>query len=248
MITIKTKEEIAIMREGGRILAKITKDLEKMVKPGISTQELNRAAQALVLKSGGKCSFLGYQGYPACLCTSVNEEIVHAIPSGRALKEGDIVSLDLGILYKGLHTDMAVTVPCGKVSPEINRLIRVTKKALKRGIKKVGPGNTFGDLSNTIQRYIEDQGFSAVKDLCGHGIGRNLHEDPEILNYGTRHSGAEIKPGMVFCLEPMIAMGKGEIKKSKDGYAYETADGSLSAHFEHTMVATKNGAKVLTVI
>jgi len=248
MITIKTKEEIAIMREGGRILAKITKDLEKMVKPGISTQELNRAAQALVLKSGGKCSFLGYQGYPACLCTSVNEEIVHAIPSGRALKEGDIVSLDLGILYKGLHTDMAVTVPCGKVSPEINRLIRVTKKALKRGIKKVGPGNTFGDLSNTIQRYIEDQGFSAVKDLCGHGIGRNLHEDPEILNYGTRHSGAEIKPGMVFCLEPMIAMGKGEIKKSKDGYAYETADGSLSCHFEHTMVATKNGAKVLTVI
>ena len=248
MITIKTKEEIAVMREGGRILAEITKDLERMVKPGISTQELNRAAQALVLKSGGKCSFLGYQGYPACLCTSVNEEIVHAIPSGRALKEGDIVSLDLGILYKGLHTDMAVTVPCGKVSPEINRLIRVTKKALKRGIKKVGPGNTFGDLSNTIQRYIEDQGFSAVKDLCGHGIGRNLHEDPEILNYGTRHSGAEIKPGMVFCLEPMIAMGKGEIKKSKDGYAYETADGSLSCHFEHTMVATKNGAKVLTVI
>ena len=246
MITIKTKEEIAIMREGGRILAKITKDLEKMVKPGISTQELNRAAQALVLKSGGKCSFLGYQGYPACLCTSVNEEIVHAIPSGRALKEGDIVSLDLGILYKGLHTDMAVTVPCGKVSPEINRLIRVTKKALKRGIKKVGPGNTFGDLSNTIQRYIEDQGFSAVKDLCGHGIGRALHEDPEILNYGTRHSGSEIKPGMVFCLEPMVAVGKGEIKKSKDGSAYETADGSLSAHFEHTMVATKNGCQILT--
>ena len=234
------------MREGGRILAEITKDLERMVKPGISTQELNRAAQALVLKSGGKCSFLGYQGYPACLCTSVNEEIVHAIPSGRILKEGDIVSLDLGMLYKGLHTDMAVTVPCGKVSPEINRLIRVTKKALKRGIKKVGPGNTFGDLSNTIQRYIEDQGFSAVKDLCGHGIGRNLHEDPEILNYGTRHSGAEIKPGMVFCLEPMVAVGKGEIKKSKDGSAYETADGSLSAHFEHTMVATKNGCQILT--
>ena len=248
MITIKTKEEIAIMREGGRILAEITKDLERMVKPGISTQELNRAAQALVLKSGGKCSFLGFNGYPACLCTSVNEEIVHAIPSGRILKEGDIVSLDLGMLYKGLHTDIAVTVPCGKVSPEINRLIRVTKKALKRGIKKVGPYNTFGDISNTIQRYIEDQGFSVVKDLCGHGIGRNLHEDPEILNYGTRHSGAEIKPGMVFCLEPMIAMGKGEIKKSKDGYAYETADGSLSCHFEHTMVATKNGAKVLTVI
>jgi len=248
MITVKSSEEIRIMREGGRILAKIIGEIEKMVKPGITTQELNRAAEALVLTSGGKCSFLGYNGYPACLCTSVNEEIVHAVPSGRILKEGDIISLDLGILYKGFHTDMAVTVPVGKVSPEINRLIRVTKKALKRGIKKVGPGNTFGDLSNTIQRYIEDQGFSVVKDLCGHGIGRELHEDPEILNYGSRHSGAEIKPGMVFCLEPMVAVGKGEIKKSKNGSAYETADGSLSAHFEHTMVATKNGAKVLTVI
>jgi len=248
MITIKTKEEIAVMREGGKILAKITKELEKMVEPGITTKELNRAAQALVLKSGGKCSFLGHQGYPACLCASVNEEIVHALPSARILREGDIVSLDIGILYKGFHTDMAVTVPCGKVSPETSRLIRVTKKALKRGIKKVGPGNTFGDISNTIQRYIEDQGFSVVKNLCGHGIGKELHEDPEILNYGTRHSGPEIKPGMVFCLEPMVAVGAGEIKKSKDGFGYATQDGSLSCHFEHTIVATKNGAKVLTVI
>jgi len=248
MITIKTKEEIAVMREGGKILAKIVKELEKMVRPGITTQELNRAAEVLVLKSGGQCSFLGFQGYPACLCTSINEEIVHAVPSGRVLKEGDIVSLDLGILYKGLHTDMAVTVPVGKVSPEINRLIRVTKKALKRGIKKVRPGNTFGDISNTIQRYIEDQGFFVVKDLCGHGIGKVLHEDPEILNYGSRHSGPEIKPGMVFCLEPMVAAGTREIKKTKDGQAYKTADDSLSAHFEHAIVATKNGAKVLTVI
>ena len=246
MITIKTKEEIAVMREGGKILAKITQELEKMVRSGITTQELNKAAEALVLKSGGKCSFLGYQGYPACLCTSVNEEIVHAIPSGRILKEGDIISLDIGIIYKGFHTDMAVTVPVGKVTPEISRLIRVTKKALKRGIKKVRPGNTFGDISNTIQRYIEDQGFSAVKDLCGHGIGRTLHEDPEILNYGTRHSGPEIKPGMVFCLEPMVAVGTGEIKKSKDGFGYETRDGSWAGHFEHTIVATRDGAQILT--
>lgn len=246
-IEIKTKEEIEIMREGGKILTEITKELEKMVRPGITTKELDRAAEALVLKSGSKCSFLGYQGYPACLCASINEEIVHAIPSARILKEGDIISLDLGILYKGFHTDMAVTVPCGKVSPEINRLIRVTRKALKRGIKKVGPGNTFGDLSNTIQRYIEDQGFFVVKDLCGHGIGKELHEDPEILNYGTRHSGAEIKPGMVFCLEPMVAVGSGAIKEPKKGdFAYKTADGSLSCHFEHTIVATKNGAQVLT--
>ncbi len=246
MITIKTKEEIAVMREGGRILAQITKEIEKLVKPGITTNELNRAAEALVLSSGGKCSFLGYNGYPACLCTSINEEIVHAIPSGRVLKEGDIISLDLGILYKGFHTDMAVTVPCGKVSPEITRLIRVTKKALKRGIKKARPGNTFGDISNTIQRYIEDQGFFAVKDLCGHGIGTALHEDPEILNYGSRHSGPEIKPGMVFCLEPMVSVGSGEIKKAKDGFGYETRDGSWVCHFEHTMVATKNGVQILT--
>jgi len=248
MITIKTPEEIKIMREGGRILAKIIEELEKMVKPGITTEDLNKAAEAFVLSSGSRCSFLGYNGYPACLCTSVNEEIVHAVPSARVLKEGDIISLDLGILYQGFHTDMAVTVPVGKVSPETSRLIRVTKKALKRGIKKVGPGNTFGDVSNTIQRYIEDQGFFVVKDLCGHGIGKELHEDPEILNYGVRHSGPEIKPGMVFCLEPMVAAGTGEIKKSKDGQAYETTDGSLSAHFEHTIVATKNGAKLLTVI
>jgi len=249
MITIKTKEEIEIMRKGGSILAKITQDLEKMVRPGITTGELNKAAEALILKSGGTCSFLGYQGYPACLCTSINEEIVHAIPSGRILKEGDIIKLDLGMIYQGFHTDMAVTVPVGKVSPEINRLIRVTKKALKRGIRKVRPGNTFGDLSNTIQRYIEDQGFSVVKDLCGHGIGKNLHEDPEILNYGSRHSGPEIKPGMVFCLEPMVAAGSsGEIKKARDGFGYETRDGSWAGHFEHTVAATKNGVKVLTVV
>ena len=244
------------MREGGEILAKIMQELTKKVKPGITTKELNRAAEALVSLSSEAlakedkigCSFKGYNGYPACLCTSVNEEIVHAIPSARVLKEGDIISLDLGILYKGFHTDMAVTVPVGKILPEISRLIRVTKKALKRGIKKVGPGNTFGDISNTIQRYIEDQGFSAVRDLCGHGIGKILHEDPEILNYGSRHSGPDIEPGMVFCLEPMVAVGKGEIKKAKDGYTYETADGSLSAHFEHTIVATKNGCQVLTEI
>lgn len=246
MIIVKSKEEIKTMREGGKILAEIIVKLEKMVRPGITTQELNRAAEALVLKSGGRCSFLGYQGYSACLCTSVNEEIVHALPSARILKEGDIVSLDLGIFYQGYHTDMAVTVPVGKVSLEITRLIRVTKKALKRGLKKARPGNTFGDISNAIQRYVEDQGFSVVKDLCGHGIGKDLHEDPEILNYGTRHSGPEIEAGMVFCLEPMVAVGSGEIKKSKDGSGYETRDGSLSCHFEHTMVATKNGCKILT--
>ncbi len=248
MITIKTPEEIKIIAEGGKRLAKIVKTLEKKVEPGITTKELDKLAEELVFKYGGKCSFKGYEGFPACLCTSINEEIVHSVPSNRCLKEGDIISLDLGIFYKGFHADMAVTLPVGKVAPEIPRLIRVTKKALKRGIKKARTGNTFGDIGNTIQRYVEGQGFNVVRDLCGHGIGRELHEDPQILNYGKRHTGAEIKEGMTFCIEPMVTMGDWKIKKAKDGLSYETLDGSLSCHFEHTVAVTKNGVKILTVV
>ena len=243
---IKTQKEIEIMAEGGKILAKIMKELEKRVQPGITTKELDSLAEELILKAGGKCSFKGYEGFPACLCTSINEEIVHVVPSDRVLKEGDIISLDLGIFYKGFHTDMAVTLPVGKVLPEAQRLIRVTKKALKRGLKKVRVGNTFGDVGNTIQRYVESQGFNVVRDLCGHGIGKELHEEPKILNYGKRHSGEEIKEGMVFCLEPMVTAGDWKIKKTSDGYGYQTADASLSAHFEHTIVVTKNGFQILT--
>jgi methionyl aminopeptidase len=248
MISIKTKEEIKTMAAGGKILAKVMKELEKKVKPGISTEELDRVAETLILKSGGQCSFKGFEGFPTCLCASINNELVHVVPSKRVLKEGDIISLDLGILYQGYHADMAVTVPVGKISPEAKRLIRATKKALKRGIKKVRPGNTFGDVGNTIQRHVEGQGFGVVRDLCGHGIGRDLHEDPKILNYGKRGTGPEIKTGMVFCLEPMVTMGDWKIKKSRDGFGFETQDGSLCCHFEHMMAATKNGVKVLTVI
>ena len=246
MIKIKSPEEIKIMAEGGKILASIMKELEKKVRPGITTKELDRFAESLILKSGGKCSFKGYQDFPACLCTSINEEIVHAVPSNRVLKEGDIISLDLGILYKGFHTDMAITIPVGKIDPEVQRLMRVTKKALKRGIKKVRPGNTFGDIGNTIQRYVESQGFNVVRELCGHGIGKEIHEDPKILNYGKRHTGPEIKEGMTFCLEPMVTIGDWKLKKSKNGHGYETADGSLSAHFEHTIAVTKKGCQILT--
>lgn len=248
MISIKTEKEIGIMREGGEILAKIMKELEKKIKPGITTKELDRLAESLILKSGGKCSFKGEEGFPACLCTSINEEIVHGVPSERELKEGDIISLDLGIFYKGYHTDMAITLPVGKVDPETQRLIRVTKKALKRGIKKIRPGNTFGNISNTIQRYVESRGFNAIRDLCGHGIGKELHEEPDILNYGKRKTGSEIKEGMVFCLEPMVAMGDYKIKKSKNGYTWGTQDNSLSAHFEHTVAVTKDEAEVLTIL
>lgn len=246
MITIKNLEEIKIMAEGGKILAKIMKELEKKVKPGITTRELDKVAEDLVLKYGGKCSFKGYEKFPNCLCTSVNEEIVHSVPSERVLKEGDIISLDLGIFYKGFHNDMAITLPVGKVDPEILRLIYVTKKALKRGLKKVRPGNTFGDIGNTIQRYVESQGLNVVRELCGHGIGKEIHEDPQILNYGKRHTGEKIKEGMVFCIEPMLTVGDWKLKKSADGHGWKTQDGSLSAHFEHTIAVTKEGFEVLT--
>lgn len=246
-ITIKTKDEITVMREGGEILAQTVKKISKMVRPGITTSELNKIAEAFILKSGGKCSFLGYHGYPACLCTSINEEIVHALPSNRTLQEGDIISLDLGILYKGFHTDMAVTVPVGKIKPSVKKLIKVTQEALKIAIEKSKPGNKFSDISVAVQKYVEGQGFHTVRDLCGHGIGKKLHEDPEILNYLEEHmEDAVIEEGMVFCPEPMVSMGAGEIKQAQDGFGYKTSDHSWSCHFEHTIVATKNGAKVLT--
>ena len=245
---LKTKEEIEIMARAGKILAKILDELKKEVKPGIRTKDLEIKARELMREYKVKPAFLGYEGYPASICTSVNDIIVHGIPSEYQLKEGDILSLDLGIKYKGYYADMAVTLPVGKISEEAQRLIRVTKKALKRAIKKARPGNTIGDIGNTIQRYVEKRGFYVIKELCGHGIGRELHEEPQILNYGKRHTGAKLKEGMVFCIEPMVAMGGGRIKKAPDGFGYATADGSLSAHFEHMIAITKNGRKVLTEI
>lgn len=229
-------------------MAGILKEVEKKVEPGVSTEELNRVAETLIFKSGGKPSFKGYQGFPAALCTSVNEEIVHGVPSQRKLKEGDILSLDIGMEYKGFHADMAVTVPVGKVDPEAQRLIRVTKKSLKRGIKKIKPGGTFGDIGNAVQRYVESQGFNVVRDLCGHGIGREIHEEPQILNYGKRGTGLKLLEGMVFCIEPMVTVGAWKLKKTEDGHGFQTADSSLSCHFEHTIALTKNGVKVLTML
>jgi len=246
MISIKTPEEIKIMKEGCRTLSNVMEKLKKKIEPGISTKELDRLAENLILNSGAKLAFKGYNNFPTALCVSINEQIVHGVPSERTLKQGDIVSLDLGLLYNGFYSDMAVTIPVGKIEPETARLIRVCKKALKRGIKKVRPGNTFGDIGNTIQRYVEGQGFNVVRDLCGHGIGKELHQDPQIPNYGKRRSGPEIKEGMTFCIEPMVIMGGYKIKQGADGFVYQTADNSLSAHFEHTIAVTKDGCEVLT--
>ncbi len=245
-IRIKTEKEIEVMAEGGHILARIMNKLIEKSKAGITTQELDEVANNLILSHGGKPSFKGHNGFPATICASINNELVHCAPSERKLKEGDIFSIDIGMKYKGYHTDMAVTIPIGEVDQEAMRLIRITKKALKRGIKKSRIGNTFGDVGNTIQRYVEDQGFEAIRDLCGHGIGKDLHEDPQIMNYGRRKTGPEIKKGMVFCLEPMVAMGDWNIEKSSDGHGFKTK--KLSAHFEHTIAISKNGLKVLTLL
>ncbi len=250
MITIKTPEEIEIMAEGGKILAEVMKKLEKKAKPGVATIELDRAAEALILSWPGghpaRPAFKGYDGFPNSLCVSINENIVHGLPSDYILKEGDVVGLDLGVLYKGYNTDMAITFAVGKVSFEAKRLIDVTKKSLRLAIKKAKVGNTTGDIGNTIQRFVEDQGFGIVRDLCGHGIGKKLHEEPKIPNFGKRESGEKLVEGIVIAIEPMVTMGDYNLKKSNDGYGYATKDNSLSAHFEHTIAITKSGPKILT--
>jgi len=246
MTIIKTKKEIEILKEAGRMLAEIMEKLKKEARAGITTNYLNNFAEQLIFEYGCTPAFKGYQGYPYTLCTSVNEVIVHGTPSNYKLKNGDILSLDCGLKYKGFYSDMAITIGVGNISEEVNRLIKTTKKALKRGIKKAKPGNTIGDIGNTIQRYVESQGFNVIRDLCGHGIGKELHEDPQILNYGKRHTGEKIKPGMVFCIEPMVSAGSWKIKRAEDGYGFKTKDNSLSAHFEHMIAVIENGPKVLT--
>lgn len=246
MIKIKSREEVDTIREGSKLLAGILSKLKDEVAPGVTTAELNRLAESLVFDCGGTPSFKGYGGFPATICASINDEIVHGVPSDRALKDGDILTIDIGMLYNGFHSDTALTVAVGDIDPETVRLVRVTKKALKRGLKKVRPGNTFGDIGNTIQRYVESQGFTVIDGLCGHGIGEELHEDPEVRNTGKRRSGPEMKKGMVFCIEPMISNGGAEIDKTDNGLTFKTKDGSLSAHFEHTVAVTDEGFEVLT--
>ncbi len=246
MISIKTPEEIGIMAQAGQILAKIIRQLKARVEPGLTTQELDKLADELILKFGAKPAFKGYRGFPASLCVSLNEQIVHALPSKRRLKEGDVLSLDLGIVYQDLYADMAVTLPIGSVSPEALELIQVTKKALRKAITRVRSGKTIGDISIAIQKHVEADGFQVVRQLCGHGIGRQLHEKPDIPNFGQQHKGEILKSGMVLAIEPMVVIGQPKIKKAPDGYGYQTADNSLSAHFEHTVAVTEKGPRVLT--
>ena len=247
MISIKTPQEVAIMREGGHMLAQIMKELIAEVKPGISTGELDKKAAAKIVKAGVKPAFKNYQGFPKTMCVSINDEVVHGVPSEKKIiQEGDIVTLDLGLIYKEFYLDMARTVSVGEVAEEAARLVRITKKALKLGIKKARPGITIGDIGNTIERFLNSQQYGIVRELCGHGIGKDLHEDPQIPNYGKRHSGAELKEGMVICIEPMVTLGDFNVQRAKDGQAFVTKDGSLAAHFEDTILVTSAGAEVLT--
>lgn len=249
---IKTKEEIALMRESGRIAAAILEQVQKGARPGITTKALDQLAARLIAQYGVESAFKNQPSgknrelYPAVICTSVNSVIVHGVPSDYTLKSGDILSLDFGVVYKGYYSDIALSMPIGEVSSEARRLIDVAKRALRQGLKKVRPGNTIGDIGNTIQRWVEGRGHQVVRDLCGHGIGKALHEPPEILNFGKRHTGEVLKERMVIAIEPMVTAGSWEVAIGPDNQSWQTKDGSLSAHFEHTVAVTKEGCKVLT--
>jgi methionyl aminopeptidase len=248
MVILKSRQEIEKMRQSNVLVAVILEELKKKIRPGVKTIELDRLSEELALRKGARPAFKGYRGYPYSLCTSVNSEVVHGMPSERELKEGDIVSLDFGILRGGYYGDAAVTLPVGEITPAAKRLLRVTEEALYRGIAEVRAGNRIGDVSAAIQGHVEAAGFSVVRDLVGHGIGKSLHEDPQVPNYGTSGRGIELKPGMVFAIEPMVNEGTHRVDILRDGWTVVTADGKLSAHFEHSVAVTENGPVILSRI
>ena len=248
MIILKSPDEIEKIRASDIIVANILNELGSMIKPGITTIELDRYSEELALKMGARPAFKGYRGYPFSLCTSVNGEVVHGMPSDRALKAGDIISLDFGIYYKGYYGDSAITVPVGEVSRVAQVLISTTEEALYCGIEETRAGNRLGDISAAIQERVEAAGFSVVRDFVGHGIGRSLHEDPQIPNFGVRSRGIRLKTGMVFAIEPMVNEGTYKVKVLDDGWTVVTDDGKLSAHFEHSVAITENGPVILSKV
>ncbi len=255
MITIKSKEEIEILKKGGHRLASILKEVSKKVLPGVSTKELDDLAFSLAKEGGDKPAFLNYKPdgarypFPASLCVSINDEIVHGIPNGeteKILKEGDIVTIDMGLIHQGLITDHAVTLPVGKIDKEASKLIETTKEALTRGVKAARGGNTVGDIGFAVESFARPLGFGLAEGLAGHGVGYEVHEDPYVPNTGKPGQGPELKPGMVIAIEPMLNLGTGKISVDSDGYTIRTADKKLSAHFEHTVAITEGEAEILT--
>jgi len=248
MVILKSPEEIAKTKASNVIVADILSELREMVRPGITTIELDRHSEKLALKNGAKPAFKGYRGYPFSLCTSINNEVVHGMPSNRVLKSGDIISLDFGIFHEGYYGDSAITIPISEVSDVAARLIGTTEEALYNGIKETRAGNRLGDISAAVQEHVEAAGFSVVRDFVGHGIGKSLHEDPQIPNFGMRGKGIELKPGMVLAIEPMVNEGTYRVEVLDDGWTAVTADGKLSAHFEHSVAITEDGPIILSKI
>lgn len=246
MIGIKTKEEIKKISRAGKILTKVANTLRKHAKSGVVTGDLDQLAKKELDNFGVVSAFKGYRGYPANICTSVNEEVVHGIPGNRKLSDGDILSIDLGIKLDGYYADMAFTQPIGRIKPQIKKFINVTREALNKGIKQSRINNRISDISHTVQSYVESCGYSVVREFVGHGIGKELHEEPQIPNFGRPGSGDEICAGMVFAIEPMVNMGSWEVEILDNGWTAVTSDRSLSCHFEHTVVVLEDGPRILT--
>jgi len=246
MIPLKTEEDLEALREAGRILAAILRQLRENLVPGIATQEIDSLTEDIFRQKKVMPAFKGYRGFPASVCVSVNEEVVHGIPGPRVIKDGDIVSLDLGVNYNGYFSDAAITVPVGAVSSPVKKLVEVTRNALSEGIRQARAENRLFDISYAIGNYVESNGFSVVRQFVGHGIGRSLHEEPEIPNFGTKNQGPLIIKGMVFAIEPMVNMGTWECQIQENGWTATTRDRLPSAHFEHTVAITEGGAEVLT--
>jgi methionyl aminopeptidase len=245
-IGIKNKEEMAHMRESGRILGIILAEIEQMVKPGISCLDIDSKAASIMEKFKVKASFKGYQGFPNVICTNINEQVVHGIPSNKKLQEGDIITVDCGVIYKGFHSDSAISVGVGKITPEAQKLTSIAEKALSKGIDVAKPGIRVGKISEIIEKTVKKGGFSVVRDLIGHGIGKNLHEDPPVPNFKTSDPGPLLQPGMTIAIEPIITAGSPEIILGKDNWTYTTSDGSLATQVEHTIAITEKGIEILT--
>lgn len=248
MIIIKNNQEIEYMRQAGKVVGETLLRLEELIKPGITTAEIDKVAEEFITKQGAKPSFKGYGGFPASLCISVNEEVVHGIPGNRFLQEGDIVSVDCGAILNGYQGDAARTFPVGKISDEAMKLINVTRESFFKGIERALVGNRLTDISHAIQQYVEAEGFSVVRDYVGHGIGKDLHEDPEVPNFGRPGRGPKLVSGMVLAIEPMVNIGGFHVKTQSNQWTVVTVDGSLSAHYENTVAILPEGPEILTLI
>jgi methionyl aminopeptidase len=246
MIVLKSAKELERMRKAGWIVREAHREVQKAIRPGVTTKELDRIADRVIRKHGAVPSFKGYNGFPGSICTSINDELVHGIPGTRVLREGDIISIDIGAQYEGYHGDSAWTYPVGRISETAQKLLRVTEESLYRGLAKAVPGARIGDISHAIQSYVEAQGFSIVREYVGHGIGRELHEEPSVPNFGSPGRGLRLKPGMTLAVEPMVNEGSRYVRTLNDNWTVVTVDGSLCAHFEHTIAITEEGHEILT--